>query len=413
MALIACGINHKTASVALREQVVFAAQNTQDTLRQLLQLGAANEAMILSTCNRTEIYSHTLDPGRLGYWLNEHPQIKQLAGTDHWYCHQDQQAVGHIMRVASGLDSMILGEPQILGQMKQAFVLAQQAGAVGTHLQRLLGKVFAVTKQVRTHTGVGASPVSIAYAAVSLAKRIFAKLSKCQVLFIGSGQVIELMALHLTDKGVKQIVIANRSRARAEKLAQQFSAHVIGLEEIPIYLQKADIVIAATGNPHSMLTKSTVGHALKSGKRRPLLMIDMAVPRDIEPQVAELEDVYLYNVDNLQEIIAENLKTRSSAAQQAECMIDIQARYFMRQLQALDAVSTIRAYREKLERLREDALNEALAGLHQGIAPEAALEEMARTLTNKIMHVPSVQLRQAAFDGELGMLAAAHKLFDL
>ncbi|HVV68092.1 MAG TPA: glutamyl-tRNA reductase [Gammaproteobacteria bacterium] len=413
MAFIACGLNHKTASVALREQVVFAPENTSDTLRQLLQIGAANEAMILSTCNRTEIYSHTSDPGRLGHWLAQHPDIKQVADTDHWYCYQDQQAVSHIMRVASGLDSMVLGEPQILGQMKQAFAFAREVGAVGTHLSRLLSKVFTVTKQVRTDTDIGANPVSVASAAVNLAKRIFANLAKCQVLLIGSGQIIELMALHLADSGVKQIVIANRSRARALKLAQQFSARVISLEEIPLYLQKIDMVIAATGNSLPLINKNTVARALKSGKRRPLLMVDLAVPRDIEPEVGQLEDVYLYNIDNLKDILTENLKSRLDAAEHAEQIINAQARFFMRQLQELDAVDTICTYREKLEQLRDTQLAEAMAQLKRGMEPEAVLKEMARVLTNQIMHAPTVQLRQAAFDGELQVLLAARKLFGL
>jgi len=413
MSFIVCGINHKTAPLAVREQVVFAPENTSVALQQLLEQGAANEAMILSTCNRTEIYSHSANPQLLANWLAQHPQIKPVVDSKHWYWHSDQQAVGHMMRVASGLDSMLLGEPQILGQMKQAYTLAQQTGALGVNLDRLLQHVFSVSKQVRTNTGIGSSPVSVAYAGVSLAKRIFSDLTKCQVLLLGSGETIELTALHLSDCGVKRIIIANRSLEKARKLATQFNGHAISLNDLPIYMPKADIVISATGSPLPLIGKGMVESALKMGKRRPMLMIDMAVPRDIEPEVADLEDIYLYNIDSLQEIITENLKSRQEAALLAEQMIDTQARYFMRQLQSLKAVDTIRAYREKLEKLRDMELSKALSALRQGTDAAIVLKDMARILTNKIMHLPSAQLRQAAFDGETEMLLLAKKLFDL
>lgn len=413
MPLIACGINHKTAPIEVREQLTFAPEHTSLALRELLSCGAANEAMILSTCNRTEIYTHANSLTSLINWLSEHPQIGQIAGTEHWYWHQDQLAVSHLMRVASGLDSMVLGEPQILGQMKQAFSLAQQTGTIGQELNSLLQKVFSVTKQVRTQTRIGASPVSIAYAAVTLAKRIFSDLSKAQVLFIGSGQTIELAALHLSDFGVKRFVFANRSIAKAERLAQQFAGQSISMADIPLYLRPADIVVSATSSPLPILGKGMVESALKVGKRRPLLMLDMAVPRDIEAEVAELEDVYLYNVDHLQNIVTENLKSRTDAAEQAEAMIDIQARYYMRQRETQDATQTIRAYRDKLQSWRDEEVSKALAQLGQGTAAEMVLTQMARSLTNKILHTPSVQLRQAGFDNQIELLLAARRLFDL
>jgi glutamyl-tRNA reductase len=413
MPLIACGINHKTAPIEVREQLTFAPEHTSLALQELLSCGAANEAMILSTCNRTEIYTHANSLTSLVNWLSDHPQIGQVAGTEHWYWHQDQLAVSHLMRVASGLDSMVLGEPQILGQMKQAFSLAQQTGAIGHELNKLLQKVFSVTKQVRTQTRIGASPVSVAYAAVTLAKRIFSDLSKAQVLFIGSGQTIELAALHLSDFGVKRFVFTNRSIAKAERLAQQFAGQSINMADIPLYLRPADIVVSATSSPLPILGKGMVESALKVGKRRPLLMLDMAVPRDIEAEVAELEDVYLYNVDHLQNIVTENLKSRTDAAEQAEAMIDIQARYYMRQRETQDATQTIRAYRDKLQSWRDEEVSKALAQLGQGAAAEMVLTQMARSLTNKILHTPSVQLRQAGFDNQIELLLAARRLFDL
>jgi glutamyl-tRNA reductase len=415
MPLIACGINHKTAPLAIREQIALLPEHTPIALRGLLKEGAVNEAVILSTCNRTEIYSdtNTLALPRFIDWLTQHPQIGKVAGSDHWYWHQDQQAVGHIMRVASGLDSMMLGEPQILGQMKQAFLLAQETGTVGAKLRHLLQKVFSVTKQVRTETNIGVHPVSIAYAAVSLAKRIFSDLSKAQVLLVGAGQTIELLALHLSDHGVKHFIFTNRSLNKAEDLAAQFGGQAIPMTDIPFCLQKVNIVVSATSSPLPILGKGMVESALKIGKRRALLMLDMAVPRDIEPEVAQLEDIYLYNIDHLQEIVQENLKSRLDAAQQAEAVIDLHARYYMRQLEARDVDQTICAYREKLENFRDTALSKALGDLNQGETPEIVLKQMARLLTNKILHMPSVQLRQAALNNQNDLLLAARKLFDL
>ncbi len=413
MNFIACGINHKTASLSLREQVVFSAENTPVALCELITAGAANEAMILSTCNRTEVYTHVANNEQFIQWLNNHPQTAGMVDSAHWYWHYDQQAVGHIMRVASGLDSMMIGEPQILGQVKQAFKMAQQVGAIGSQLHRLLQRVFAVTKHIRTHTGIGASPVSVAYAAVTLGRRIFTDLSKCQVVLIGGGQTIELVALHLADFGVKQIVIANRSLEKAQKIAEQLQGHAIRMGDIPAYLQKADLVISATASALPIIGKGMVERALKSGKRRPRLMLDLAVPRDIEPEVADLEDVYLYNMDDLQNIVTENLQSRVESARCADQIIEIQARYFMRQLQALSAVDTIRSYREKLEYLRDQELSKAQAQLVRGLDPLQVLNEMARALTNKVMHAPTTQLRQAAFEGEPEMLLLARRLFDI
>lgn len=412
MSLIACGINHKTAPLALREQLVLLPEHTPLTLRALLAHGAANEAMILSTCNRTEIYTHTQVLPRLIDWLAAHPQMG-LIESNHWYWHQDQQAVEHLMQVASGLDSMILGESQILGQMKQAFSLAQEAGTVGSELSRLLQRVFSVTKQVRTHTRIGANSVSVAYAAVTLAKRIFSDLSKSHVLLIGAGQTIELAALHLSACGVKHFIFANRSSSKATYLANQFSGQVISMADIPLYLQKINIVVTATSSPLPILGKGMIESALKTGKRRPLLMLDMAVPRDIEPEVSKLEDVYLYNLDHLQDIVSDNLKSRLDAAEQAKSIINIQARYYMRQLEAQDANQIICTYRGKLQDLRDQEVTKALARLNNGEAPEMVLIEMARGLTNKISHTPSVQLRQAAFNNQLELILAAKKLFEL
>jgi glutamyl-tRNA reductase len=413
MALIACGLNHKTAPLALREQAVFSPEDSLQTLTCLLHQGAANEAMILSTCNRTEFYTHVDHPHQFSDWLKQYPRMANIVQSNHWYMHYDQEAVRHMMRVASGLDSMILGESQILGQMKQSFTLANETGAVGTQLQRLLQRVFSVTKQVRSQTAIGESPVSVAYAAVNIAKRIFADLSKTNVLLIGGGQTVELAGLHLFESGVKQLTIANRSLEKAQKLAEQFYANPITLADIPAYLKQADIVISATASTLPLLGKGMIESALKSRRPRPLLLLDMAVPRDIEPEAAELEDVYLYNIDCLKNMTVENMNSRKQAALQAEEMIETEAHYFMRQLQGLDAVDAIRAYREKLDALRDREILSALAALKRGEAPEEVLREMGRILTNKIMHAPTVQMRKAAFNGQFEMLLLAKQLLEL
>ena len=413
MPLIACGINHKTATLASRELLAFTQEAVPATLRELLAAGAANEAMLLSTCNRTDIYAYTEDLLPLRTWLQQHPRMVRLLDTHQSYWHQDELAVSHLMRVASGLDSMVIGEPQILGQMKQAFQLAQQHGATGQHLNNLLPKVFAVTKQVRSQTQIGVNPVSIAYVAVSLAKRIFSHLSQTQALLIGSGQTIELAALHLAEMGVKQFIFANRTFEKAQQLAEQFAGQAIAMGDIPLHLAHTHIVASATSSPLPLVGKGMVENALKSRKRRPLLLLDLAIPRDIEAQVADLEDVYLYNIDHLQHIINENLQSRNDAAEQAEAIINLQARYYMRQQEMQDTTQLIRAYREKLQHWRDQAVRQALEQLQQGQNAQQVLAEMARVLTNKISHTPSVQLRQAGMAKQTDILLAARRLLDI
>lgn len=413
MPLIACGIDHRNTPLAIREQASVTCEQAPVLLNSLLTQGAASEAMLLSTCNRTEIYGYTDNIATMHAWLAEHPHWRGLYASPYWYWLQDEPAVNHIMQVTVGIKSMLLGEPQIKGQVKTAFQLAQQLGTIGTHLHRLLQSVFAVTKQIRNASGIGKSPVSVAYAGVQLARRIFAHLDRCAVLLIGSGETIELAGLHLMEQGVRRIVVANRSLPRAQKLAQQFCGHAIRLEEIPVYLSQTDILISATASPIPILGKGTVERAIRLGKRRPRLMIDLAVPRDIEPEIAELEDIYLYNIDHLQAVVTENLKSRQQSAEYAEAMIEAQARYFMRQLQINSVADTIRAYRDKIERLRIAAVHSGLQALRRGESPEEVLAAVASNLTNKIMHIPTIQLRQAAFDGQSDLLLSAQKLLDL
>ena len=318
-----------------------------------------------------------------------------------------------MLRVASGLDSLVLGEPQILGQMKQAFTTAHEAGTVGQLLNRLFQHTFSVAKQVRTDTAIGASPVSVAFAAVSLAKQIFSDLSRHTALLIGAGETIELVARHLHESGIGRIIVANRTVERAHNLAAEFGGYAIALPEIPNHLAEADIVISSTASPLPILGKGAVESALKVRKHRPMLMVDIAVPRDIEAEVRDLEDVYLYTVDDLQSIIDEGLRSRQEAALQAEEIIDVQVGHFMGWLKSLESVDLIRRYRNSAEQQRDQVVEAALRQLQQGRAPDEVLRELGRQLTNKLMHTPCSQMKQAGYDGRTELLDAARELFNL
>ncbi|MDE2090236.1 MAG: glutamyl-tRNA reductase, partial [Gammaproteobacteria bacterium] len=372
MPLLTLGINHRTAPLEVRERVAFTHECMGDALHKVATLPGVNEVAILSTCNRTELYCGLENPdggGVIAEWLHEFHQLKHVNLLPYMYQFSDQQAVQHMLRVAAGLDSMVLGEPQILGQMKTAYQEAGQAGTLGPLLGRLFQHVFAVAKQVRTDTAIGASPVSVAFAAVSLAKQIFGELGTHTALLIGAGETIELTARHLHENGIGRMIIANRTVERAQRLAAEFNAYAIALKDIPTHLAEADIVISSTASQLPILGKGGVERALKIRKRRPMLMVDIAVPRDIEPEVAELDDVYLYTIDDLQGIVQENLKSRQAAAQQAEKIIDVQADRFIGWLRSLDAVSTIRGYRSRAEHLRDETLAKALRSLAQGKDP--------------------------------------------
>ena len=318
-----------------------------------------------------------------------------------------------MMRVASGLDSMVLGEPQIFGQLKSAYAVAREAGTIGPLLGRLFQATFSTAKQVRTDTAIGENPVSVAFAAVSLAKQIFSDLHRSQALLIGAGETISLVARHLHDQGVKRIVVANRTLERASQLAEQFGAHAVLLSEIPNELVNSDIVISSTASQLPILGKGAVERALKLRKHKPIFMVDIAVPRDIEPEVGELDDIYLYSVDDLHEVIEENLKSRQGAAQLAEDLVLVGAEEFMLRLRELAAVDVLKSYRQQAERLRDDELAKAQRLLANGSAAEEVLLQLARGLTNKLLHAPSVQLKKMSAAGRLDALAMAQELFAL
>jgi len=412
MSLLAFGINHKTAPVAIRERVSFAPDRLADALRELVSQPRVQEAAILSTCNRTELYCNTEDDdiAPVVEWFRRYHELRAEEIEPYIYIHPQLEAVRHIMRVASGLDSLVLGEPQILGQMKDAYNTANEAGTVGTLLGRLFQHCFAVAKQVRTDTAIGESPVSVAFAAVSLARQIFSDLSETTALCIGAGETIELAARHLHEHGVARMIIANRTLERAHLLAGEFGAYAIPLDELPAHLEEADIVVASTASPLPILGKGSVERALKARKHRPMFMVDIAVPRDIEPEVAELDDVYLYTVDDLQEVIRENQESRREAAAQAEEIVNLQSAHFMGWLRSLKAVDLVRAYRSEAERLRDQELDKARRLLARGDDPEQVLYLLARGLTNKLVHRPSVTLRQAGYDERAELIEFASEL---
>ena len=415
MPLVALGINHKTAPVNIRERLAFAPEQLNTALGELCTQNSVQEAAILSTCNRTELYCGLTiaDSQPIVNWLRRYHAINDSDLRPHLYQHPDHQAVRHMLRVASGLDSMVLGEPQILGQVKDAYQTANQAGTLGKLLDRLFQHTFSVAKQVRTDTRIGESPVSVAFAAVSLSKQIFADFSTQTALLIGAGETIELVARHLHESGIGRAIVANRTYERAHELALALGGYAITLPEIPIHLAEADIVISSTASADPILSHEQVKHSLRQRKHRPIFMVDIAVPRDIDPAVAKLSDVYLYTVDDLQDIIQENLRSRQAAAVQAEEIIDNQVDHFMAWMRTQDSSSTIQALRRKAEIVRNDITAKALKQLQQGKPPEQVLEFLAHTLTNKLMHAPSAGLRDAAAQGDSDKVNLIKHLYHL
>ena len=415
MAFLALGINHKTASVDVRERVAFTPEQMVEALRQLCGVAPNGEAAILSTCNRSELYvrQDQLQADAVLRWLADYHRLSLDELRACAYVHADDEAVRHMMRVACGLDSLVLGEPQILGQMKSAYAVAREAGTVGPLLGRLFQATFSTAKTVRTDTAIGENPVSVAFAAVSLAKQIFSNLQNSQALLIGAGETITLVARHLHEQGVKRIVVANRTLERASNLAAEFGARAVLLSEIPDELVHSDIVISSTASQLPILGKGAVERALKLRKHKPMFMVDIAVPRDIESQVGDLDDVYLYTVDDLHEVVQENLKSRQGAARAAEELVALGAGEFMARLRELAAVDVLKAYRQQAERLRDEELAKAQRLLANGGTAEEVVAQLARGLTNKLLHAPSVQLKRFSADGRIEALTVARELFGL
>lgn len=415
MTLLAVGINYNTAPVSIRERLAFPAEILESSLQELWHLKEISEAAILSTCNRTEFYceSTTANKQILIDWVAKSRNINPAEFTPYLYCHTDSQLIRHMFRVACGLDSMILGEPQILGQMKTAYQAAYEAGTLGKQLGKLFQYTFSAAKKVRTDTAIGSSPVSVAFAAVQLAQQIFDKLSEQTALLIGAGETIELAARHLSQQGIGRIIVANRTYDKAHTLASQFNGYAIALSELPMHLAEADIVISSTASQLPILGKGRVESAIKKRKHKPIFMVDLAVPRDIEAEVEQLRDVYLYTIDDLQNTIDQNMNSRRQAAEQAEEIIDTQVGHFLAWLRSQGAQSTIRDYRYQAEEMRNEALQKALALLKNGASPEEALTRLAHSLTNKLIHTPSIQIREAGENERHDLIAAAREIFKL
>ncbi|RKZ81891.1 MAG: glutamyl-tRNA reductase [Candidatus Parabeggiatoa sp. nov. 1] len=415
MQLFAFGLNHTTAPVEIREQVNFTPARLRHALHDLIERDLAQEVVIISTCNRSELYCGLGCDTRPAIinWLSHYHNVPSQSLQAHLYTYQQTEAVRHLLRVACGLNSMILGEPQILGQIKSAYNTACEEGTTDRLLNKLFQHSFSVAKQVRTDTAIGSSPVSVAFAAVRLAQQIFGDLSGNTALLIGAGETIELAARHLHESRLKRMIVANRTIERARQLAKEFSGYAITLEEIPVHLAEADVVISSTASPLPILTQAEVKQAIKLRKHRPMFMVDIAVPRDIDPTVGKLEDVYLYSVDDLNEVIQENLRSREQAALKAEEIINTQVTHFMGWWNSLDVVGTICLMRDQAQEARHKLASKAKRMIDNEKSPYDAIDYLAHTLTNTLMHEPCVQLRQASYDGREELVIAARQLFKL
>ena len=420
MNLIALGINHNSAAVEVRERVAFAPEQVTEALADACSAAAIEEVVILSTCNRTELYA--IVPPRDDAAARATQLIDWMANYHHLsadelrrsaYHYEAEEALTHIVQVAAGLDSMVLGEPQIFGQLKSAYAVASEAGTVGGELGRIFPRVFTIAKKVRTDTAIGENPVSVAYAAVNLAGHIFSDLSSCHALLVGAGETIELVTRHLIDAGVQRIVIANRTLGRARELAQQFGAEAVLLAEIPEQLPRADIVITSTASQLPILGKGAVEQAVKVRKHRPMLMVDIAVPRDIEPQVGDLRDIYLYSVDDLREIVDQNLRSRQNEARKADVIIAEGIQTFSEDTRRLTAVDAVKDYRRSAEQIREQELQRAMRSLSRGDGVDEVLAQLSRSLTQKLIHAPTLGLKQTTADGREDLLDYARKLLGI
>lgn len=414
MSLITLGINHQTAPVEIREKLTFAPEQMADALTQAAELEAVNEAIIVSTCNRTELYCEVGDNYHeaLTGWLSQFHDLGINEIDPYLYHYQDNEATRHLFRVASGLDSMVLGEPQILGQLKTAFDTACQHKTVKTVLGRLFQHGFTVAKKVRTDTAIGSNPVSVAFAAVALSKQIFGDLSSLNALMIGAGETIELAARHLKGQSIGSITIANRTLERAELLAEDLGASAITIGQIPEQLAKSDIVVSSTASQLPILGKGATETALKQRKHRPIFMVDLAVPRDIESQVGELDDVYLYTVDDLKEVIDENRRSREEAANEALDIIQTEVQHFEHWIKTHQQADEIRLLRQNAEAIKQDSLKKARSMLENANSAEEALDFLASNLTNKLLHGPTIEMRRALKEGDDAMVQYLHALIN-
>jgi len=414
MPLQILGLNHNTAPVEIREQVVYSGDDVARALGSVAAVDGVDEAVLLSTCNRTEFYIITDGNGRdhLRDWLHNDRKLDRSLGET-LFTLEDDAAIRHIFRVACGLDSMILGEPQILGQLKDAFRFARDAGTVGNQLNRLMQHTFAVAKKIRTDTEIGARPVSVASAAVSLASQFFAGFTKHTALLVGAGVTVELLAKHLSSHDIGRLFVANRNIDRARDLAGRFGGFALPLSEIGGTLPEADILISSTASPEPVIGLGPMQAAIKARKRKPIFAVDMAVPRDIEAGVGDLEDVYLYTIDDLDKVIQQGQGNRESAAVEADKLLNDEIRRYQNIERSKRAVPVIAALREQSETLRDGVIAQARKHLARGESAEDAVAFATAALMKKMLHGPSVTLRKAGENSDEGLIDAARALFDL
>ncbi len=415
MELLIVGINHQSAPISLRERVAFTPDQLAHALKNLMHHADLGELAILSTCNRTEIISvaNHQEPELIVEWLANYHELPLKDLQDSVYVQKADEAIAHAMRVASGLDSMVVGEPQILGQFKDCFNLARFHETMGPNLNKLSQTTYRIAKRVRTNTAIGENSVSVASTSVTLASQLFADLKTCSALLIGAGDTSELVARHLKSAGIKNMVIANRTLENAKTLAEEFNAQATDLSSIPMHLVNTDIVIASTASQLPILGKGAVERALKKRRHKPIFMVDLAVPRDIEPEVGDLRDVYLYSVDDLQQIISQNLSNREDEAVHAEKIIASAVVEFLETNKSLEAQDILVRFRQRHESLKEVELKKALQRLENGDDSTDVLKTLANQLTNKIIHTPSIQLKQAGKAGRHDLLSAIDELFQL
>jgi glutamyl-tRNA reductase len=412
MSLFALGLNHQTAPLAVRERVVFHVERLREALGELKR-GLAREAAILSTCNRTELYVALDEPALAAQWLARYHRFEPEGLSPYLYTLPREQAVRHVFRVAAGLDSMVLGEPQILGQLKEAARAAESAGTLGTLLHRLFQRSFAVAKEVRSTTRLGAESVSMAAATVRLAARIFPRLADQHVLFIGAGEMIELCATHFAAQSPARLAVANRTLERAEKLARRFNAQPLELRTLAEHLHEFDIVVSCTASSLPILGKGLVERALRARRRRPIFMVDLAVPRDIEPEAGELDDVFLYTLDDLAQVVSANLDARRSAVAQAEAIIDSQVGQFMHWMRSRENVPLIRALRSRADEARREELERALKALARGAEPRQVLDALSQGLVSKLLHAPTQVLHDTTGEERRALAELLARLYRL
>lgn len=412
MVFLACGLNHRTAPLDVREKIALQVGMQDTLLHRLVDLPAINEAAILSTCNRTEIYCDTDNPTDIASWLEYEHQLPAKTLAPHFYTHHGHEGVRHTLRVAAGLDSMMLGEPQILGQMKQAYQQACRVGAIKNNLRHVFQYVFSASKRIRNRSGIGNNPVSIAYAAVQLIGQMLPDYSSLTVFIIGSGETASLVAKYLQKQGVRRFMIASRTNDNATLLATSLSGKTIAITDIPDSLSQADVVISATTCPLPFINKALVEHALLQRASAPMFFLDLAVPRDIEANVSELDAVHLYNIDDLQNVVSKGMLERQTAALQAEELIDSELDNYIRWHRSLKANEVICDYRSQMQHLAQQELQRAIQKLSAGKCQYNVITEFSERLVNKLTHIPTIGLRNAATDNRLELLDLAQYLLD-